>query len=205
MRLIPHTGQRHCHAQPSTLRLDRALHEVVDGELLSNLRGGLRRAFVTQGASLDPEVVGIDLRQRRARLVGQTAGQVLTIRIATEVHEWQDGDGDAGHRHAAAHPGQKPDRHCHSRQAHRQPDASRRPTRCGFAGHVRHTDRGREWSRLDFGNEPIPLAGYGFDKPWGIRRIPQGLPHLADGRVDTGLDVDEHLRAPESFDRRCRA
>ena len=48
MLLIPHANQRRGDAQPAALRSNRALHEIVDRQLLADLGGRLRRALVAQ-------------------------------------------------------------------------------------------------------------------------------------------------------------
>ena len=56
------------------------------------------------------------------------------------------------------------------------------------------TTSGRD---LDGRDEAIPLARYRLDELRRVRGIAQRLPKLADRGVDTVLDVDEHVLAPE--------
>ena len=58
----------------------------------------------------------------------------------------------------------------------------------------------RTGDHLDGRDESIPLARNGLDERGSIRRIAQSLPDLADRGVDAGLDVDEHVLAPQSID-----
>ena len=92
MLLISHANERGGDAQPAALRSNRALHEIVDRELLADLGGRLRGALVTQRAALDDQALGIDLCERRAGLLGQARGQVLALGIAAEVRERQHGE-----------------------------------------------------------------------------------------------------------------
>ena len=94
MLLISHTNQRGGHTQPAALRSKRTLHEIVDREFLADLRGRLRGAPVTQRATLDDQVLEIDLCQRRAGLLGEACGQIFALGIAAEVLEGQHGERD---------------------------------------------------------------------------------------------------------------
>ena len=92
MLLIPHTDERGGDAQPAALRSNRALHEIVDGELMADLDGRLRGALVAQRAAFDAQALGIDLCERRAGLLGEAGGKVLALGIAPEVLEGQHGE-----------------------------------------------------------------------------------------------------------------
>ena len=64
----------------------------------------------------------------------------------------------------------------------------------------RHASVGRGGHDLDGRDEPIPFAGNRLHERRGIRRIAKSLPDLADRGVDAGLDVHEHVLAPEPID-----
>ncbi len=105
LHLVTRANQLRRHAQPAALGPHRPFHQILDAQLLTDLRERLRRALVAPGRCppLHAEMLGIDLAERRTGFFGQTVRQILALRTP-EVFEGQDGDRDSRHRHVGAQP-----------------------------------------------------------------------------------------------------
>src|SRR5438445_10364684 len=58
----------------------------------------------------------------------------------------------------------------------------------------------RAGNHLNRCDEAIPLARNRLDKRGNVGRISQRLPDFVDCGVDTGLDINEYVLAPQSVD-----
>ena len=83
--LIPDPNQSDGDAQSITLSLNGAVHEVVHRQFPAYLAERQLRALVALRSTLDAKVREINLRERCARLLGESIGQVVLIGILPEV------------------------------------------------------------------------------------------------------------------------
>jgi hypothetical protein len=94
MLFVAHTNQSRRHPDPRAFHEDRAVEEVVDHELATDFRDALGGSLVAQRPSLHAQMLGVDLRQRGRRFIGEAIRQVLVIRIVAEIDKRQN-----RHRH----------------------------------------------------------------------------------------------------------
>lgn len=217
--LVAHADQRHRDPNPRALGANRALDQIIDAELAADLGRRQRRVFVVQRPAPDAEVIGVDLRERRAGFVGEAGSEVRPLRIAGEILERQHRQGDGGHA-ATPGSGKREDRghHDHGEHANHASCSHRRRCRGTRTGRRRRRDdgwleRGGRGGRRSRGrsrrsrrhdihrpDEPVALARHRLHERRRVRRIAKRLANLADRGVDAGVDVDEDVLAPESID-----
>src|SRR4029453_19417289 len=93
--LVANVNQLRRHAQSAALGPNGPFHQILDPQLVADLRDRLRSALVAPGRypALHSKMLGIDLAKRRTGFFGQAVRQVLALRTP-EVFEGQDGDQD---------------------------------------------------------------------------------------------------------------
>ena len=181
-------GDAHTSACAQYSSFDYAIH----AELMRDLRQGLRASLVRHHRCTRDHRHVSQLGEIGDQRLCHRIGEILLRRIAAEIRKRQDGDRVNGRLPAAVRPSCRDDDQHGDHDCRRDADPPQRAA-------LRRNGRRFAARLAHFGDQPVAALRHGFDVARSVRGVAQRVAQFSHGAIETGLEIDERVRRPESL------